>query len=755
MLPMTSGKVNFLVVQQYAALLIKHLRLIILLLTLGLTCGLFYYTYARPVFSAQATFQVIYQPLPLDTEGVFKDSNPQSIWYGMQSPEVIERAAKNLGINAKVHQIMQEHLKGVRVVSSDGGFYSIQVYTYSTDRTDQWPEAIFNAFIELRREGRAAQVQQRLDSYLREIVDLDAQIDDQRQRIREFETSKPYVETLSKLEQLQSTPERLVIVNQRIEAYEDARRILLSETLTPEEIISLVSRLENSLEIGTELPDQSEIPIRISPYSGDEGSDEGVSAKIWTEGSTSLSPARYKALKEAYAKAKEEFDAIASVYRPAHPKYAPAAAALEVAEKELKGSFEELEKRYALEYEFLLKQRRMLEDRLALLRATETRKEELDAELRNLKGQGLNWAGMRVRLVNELATVDYGKDNERATFNFIGLQAVSLYPISPSRYKMLVYSLGLGGILAVSIPFLLEFLDHTISETESVERNLGVQPLGIIPRYIEEEPTSQVREDRLLGSDASEDGDQDPMRLETFRVIRANFLSNRAITQGRQVVLVTSALPREGKSHTAWSLAMSFANGGERTLLLDADVRRGRQHRRFGIDSRPGLSDALAKGDTDALSYCRPTAYAHLDVLPCGTRTSRFPEILNNDVMSAFIGTLRGTYSRIIVDSTPVLGLAETHSLLPHVDGVVLVIWSGNTPQQAVTDAVNQLSSNGANFYGFLLNQVDMRVATNYHRFYYYSKYYYASYAPDADDIDPVEPPVAQTDTKKDTPDAS
>jgi polysaccharide biosynthesis transport protein len=162
-------------------------------------------------------------------------------------------------------------------------------------------------------------------------------------------------------------------------------------------------------------------------------------------------------------------------------------------------------------------------------------------------------------------------------------------------------------------------------------------------------------------------------------------------------------------------------------LLIDADLRRGRLHRLFGCENRPGLSDILSEHKPVEGTY-HTTFHENLTVLTCGKHVSEGAELLNTAEFSRLMKELRQKYQKIIVDSPPVLGLSETSILQTFSDGVLMVIWSGHTPLHNIQAAMQVLQANGTKFVGFVLNRLDFSMAPNYYKYFYYSYNYYENY---------------------------
>jgi capsular exopolysaccharide synthesis family protein len=186
-------------------------------------------------------------------------------------------------------------------------------------------------------------------------------------------------------------------------------------------------------------------------------------------------------------------------------------------------------------------------------------------------------------------------------------------------------------------------------------------------------------------------------------------------------------MPQEGKTVVAANLAMSFATKGEKTLLVDGDLRRGRLHRLFGCQNKPGLSDVLSKYNSLA-DACRPSGNENLTIMTCGKHLNWASELLDTPSFINLMQDLRSQYQRIIIDTPPVLGLSETSIMQRMADSVLLVIWSSHTQMPNIKDAIVALQTNGAKFAGFVLNRLDFSAFANRYKYFYYSPRYYTNY---------------------------
>ena len=211
------------------------------------------------------------------------------------------------------------------------------------------------------------------------------------------------------------------------------------------------------------------------------------------------------------------------------------------------------------------------------------------------------------------------------------------------------------------------------------------------------------------------------MEAELFKVLRTNLLFP---AEGRppKSILVTSAMPGEGKSFVAANLAISIANGvEEHVLLVDADVRRPSIHQFFGLSQTGGLTDYLLTG-TNVSKHFIKTPVDKLTILPAGSSPDNPVELLTTQKMKSLLSEVSRRYEDrfIIIDSAPSSLASETAAIAKYVDGIIIVVRAGKTPRKAVTEVVEQLGKEKV--LGIILNHSDQNVK----KYYGYGKSYYS-----------------------------
>ncbi len=309
------------------------------------------------------------------------------------------------------------------------------------------------------------------------------------------------------------------------------------------------------------------------------------------------------------------------------------------------------------------------------------------------------------------------------------------HPVRPRMLLNLLLGAVLGGLLGVGIALTREYMDDTIHTREDVMRATGDAPiLGMIPRISGRSRTAGRGagagdtghlEDRLVAG-------RDPRNpvSEAYRSLRTNLTFSHPDDPPR-VVVVTSPLPQDGKSTSASNLAITLAQQGHLTLLVDADLRRGVLNDVFGCEREPGLSNVLAghaKID-DAIHEVRLGHSGSIHFMPSGPFPPNPAELLGSGRMRALIEELESRYDFVLLDSAPLTIVTDAAVLGTKVDGVVLVARANRTEKGALTYSVEQLRNVRAPVLGTVLNDVDYRrdsrYSSRYGRYGYYYQYYY------------------------------
>ena len=327
----------------------------------------------------------------------------------------------------------------------------------------------------------------------------------------------------------------------------------------------------------------------------------------------------------------------------------------------------------------------------------------------------------------------------------------ALVPTTPSRPQktrniLLAFLVGLVGGIGLAI--FREYLDNTVKSPHDIEVLTGLPSLAVVPML-----PGKNGHRRMLGR-VSENGHRAAASAnvellsyvqpksqisEAFRALRTSLLLSQA-DHPPQVVLVTSALPREGKTTAAVNLAVTLAQLGDRTLLMDSDLRKPGIHRALNLTGgkEQGLSSYLAGVcSLDAITLPHPTI-SNLSSLPTGPVPPSPADLLSSHRMREAILELRHRFKFIVIDSPPIMVATDAVILSALTDGVLLIVRSGETPKEAFTRARDLLAAVKARLLGVVLNAVDSSAPDYYYSYRYYPYAYGYGYGEEVGKSEPL-----------------
>jgi capsular exopolysaccharide synthesis family protein len=696
---------------------LKHLRLILLVGCLFLVTGLFYAAYARPVYYARSMITAEFTPRLMSTQAVYGDANIQYLRSILTSPALLVRTANRLGVKTTIETLNRDCLAKIRAIPQ-GNTIELNVWTYSHSVCARWAETTVEEFRRMRDERRRKRRDYEIEAHTQDMARARERMEQYVEETNAFMRESRLAQARLELEEVRYVPARLRTVSSQLVESEQVRDALQSNPQwgLVERFAFLQKRLPgdpNSL-IGKTIREAT-----AATGNGPGGGGPAVSRE------TVILPAEVRAgddwekLLAARSAAEKEFALAKEKYLPLHHKYTEAEAAIKKATQALESAYASFQNRLVFQIDQLTQEKESLEKLLPVYQERQATLGRLERDFKRFTAGRLDLDEEYRKMALRLEQLDFGGKYETMHVEFSGHKLLSRpeRPRSPNRLKLAIFSLVGGLIAGVAAAFGMEYLTHTVSVIEQAEESLGIPGLGVIP-----ELAGQRKGERpgLLT-------EGDHSQREVFRVIRTNLLLDQSLPEERKVILITSAMAKEGKSMTAANLATSFAQLGQKVLLIDADFHQGRQHRTFGVPSSPGLGGVL-EGEVACEQACQPSSVPNLDIMPKDRKGRNVPELLSRPAFGEVMQELRGRYDRIIIDSPPVLGLSETCVLTPHVDGVVFVLWSSHTPVSQMQAALKTLAANGAQVFGCVVNRLDLGVATNYYYYYYYSDYYYHSY---------------------------
>jgi succinoglycan biosynthesis transport protein ExoP len=434
---------------------------------------------------------------------------------------------------------------------------------------------------------------------------------------------------------------------------------------------------------------------------------------------------------------------LSTQFGPAYPKVAQINNQLKEIDTQLLAETKKIGGKIKGQYMAALQRENMLHDALEKQKQEANKLNESAIEYSLLKRDLDTNRQLYEGLLEKLKEAGVSAGLRSNNFRIVDVARVPNGPIEPNIPRNLSFAFMLGLTSGVGLAFLLEGLDNTVRTTEQAQMISGLPPLGMIPlgsRTAREGANAK----RLVIASSKEVVElitqvrPQSQMAESYRALRTSLLLSN-LGAPPKVIMVTSALPQEGKTTTSINCAVVLAQKGIRVLLIDADLRRPSIHKTLGMGPRSGLSNVLTGSATLETAITRSPILPNLDVLPAGTPPPNPAELLASSNMRDVLQQLRGQYDHIVVDTPPTLSVTDAVVLSPRADAIVLVIRSGQTTKQALRRSRDILMQVNAKVSGVLLNAVDLSSPDYYYYYEYQGKYagYYREHTShDEDDVD-------------------
>lgn len=296
------------------------------------------------------------------------------------------------------------------------------------------------------------------------------------------------------------------------------------------------------------------------------------------------------------------------------------------------------------------------------------------------------------------------------TANIIDKAIVPEKPVKPNKKLTLAIGGVLGIFLGILIVFVVEYADKSIKDEEEVKRIArGSVILGRIPRF-ELKKEQEKPELIVLNSPTSP-------QAESIKLVATNI--NYSITPEPKVIEITSSGPSEGKTLTAANLAISYAQNGIKTLLLDLDMRKPRVEKALGLERfNIGIVNHILKDVP--IERIIQNYMENLDVIPVGPIPPNPSSLLTSKKFVELFNKLKEQYEKIIIDLPPVLAAADALIISKYTDGLVLVVRAGGTLKHSLKIALENIKTSSANLLGLVINDINEKSSNYYYYYYYY-----------------------------------
>lgn len=316
-------------------------------------------------------------------------------------------------------------------------------------------------------------------------------------------------------------------------------------------------------------------------------------------------------------------------------------------------------------------------------------------------------------LINKLNDVGVSSEIRSPSAAVVDAAQVAPFPSQPRLTINLIAALLLGALTSAVAVYAIEVMTRHFSTPDQIEADLGVPVLGMVPRVTSEDIAKAV-------------ADPSSAMSEAYRSLRTSL--QFAVSDNFHTLLVTSSEPTEGKSTTVYKLAQEFAALGRRVLAIDADMRKPSLHKHFGTNHAIGLSNFLmASQNTDGdAGMFQKTANPNVTFVSAGILPPSPADLLNSENMAVLLSRCAGYFDVVIVDTPPVIGLADAPILARMTDATLLVVSTRQVSRSSARSAIARLQAVGANVVGatmskFTVDRFDYKYSYKYQSYNYYA----------------------------------
>jgi len=315
-------------------------------------------------------------------------------------------------------------------------------------------------------------------------------------------------------------------------------------------------------------------------------------------------------------------------------------------------------------------------------------------------------------LLRRAKETEVSKSLETTNIRVIDWAEVPKVPFSPNRKRDMYTGAMFGLLLGFGLAILLEYLDSTVKTAEDIELYVRLPFLGYIP-------SAKSEEKSFKDVDLASDKAPHSRIAEAYRSIRTSLIFSSPEDRPLKTILVTSAFPQEGKTTVTCNLGIVFAHSNEKVLIVEADMRKPRITKSFGMENKEGLSSYLA-GTLNLDNCIKPTHIPNLFLLPSGPKPPNPAELLTSRKPRTLLEELKAKFDRIIIDSPPVLQVTDTSILANMVDGVISVVRANFLNIELILRGRQKLYEAKARIIGVILNNLDVKREDSYYYYHYY-----------------------------------
>jgi len=446
-----------------------------------------------------------------------------------------------------------------------------------------------------------------------------------------------------------------------------------------------------------------------------------------------------------YARMKNTYEELNKIYGPNHPDMIKRKASLDSMKSNLQDEVLKAVRVAEADYRSALRKENDL--RTALSRQ--------NTEVVKMKSDAILYNSLKIEIENvqaQLNSLEEMRKQTEVSSKLAGIRAsnisvvdYALVPKSPDSPKkkmnlLLALLIGLSG--GIALCFVLDFLDNTIKGSDDLERLVGLPSLGMIP-YL----SSDGKKRRKIGSrfissysygqnapgsegDLPENANIELVNhrhpnfaiAEDYRTVRTSILLSQN-SNFSKIIAFSSSLPQEGKTATVANTAVSFAQLGKKVVIIDADLRRPRLHRLFGVRNTKGLTGFLTEKDSIE-DIVQKTTVENVWLIPSGPIPPNPAELLESDRMKLLLDGIKKEIDFVLIDTPPVLAVVDSVIIGSLVSNVVLIAQPEKTNRRVFENSVERLKQSNAKIIGVVFNKTSPQTKKYHDKYYYYQDYY-------------------------------
>jgi capsular exopolysaccharide synthesis family protein len=405
-------------------------------------------------------------------------------------------------------------------------------------------------------------------------------------------------------------------------------------------------------------------------------------------------------LTKEYITQETEYIKLLNIHKPEYPKMLRLKEQIETIKSNIEAEEKKIINALDSDYKIAVKKEGYLASAIDALHKDVTSIQDKMGQLQILQRGVETNRGLYDSLLQRLKEVGISTALTESNIQILDRAEVPYAPFKPNKPFNIALSVIFGLFGGVMLAFFVEYFDRTIKTPDDLANRSPIPLLGTVP--LEEIPEKLI----YVNSNNNE------AFSEAFRSL-STYIQFSNISRPPKQILITSPLQGEGKTLLSVNAAMSLVSFLGRGIIIDADFRRPKVHNFFGLDNSKGLSSLLS-GVTDFDGTVKKSPHPGLDVITSGSMPSNPAQLLNSPSMRELIKDLSAQYDYVIIDSAPVLGMSDSLILSVLVESVILVVKSGSTPSDALTQTYKLLNNVNAKILGVVVNGVGQKTKYGY-----------------------------------------